>query len=178
METIPQFIAKARAARLEFLVIGGHAMIAYGSQRATFDFDLVVPDSQRAAWKACLTSVGYRLFFETDSFVQLESVDGGMPIDLMVVSQKTWAALEGEHTTRTLAGETLPLPAPLHLLGMKVHALGSRSAANRAKDWSDILELIKSCNLDVHSTPVRDIVVRYGGTAAYERLIADASGGS
>ena len=60
-------------AAVPFLVIGGHAVVLHGHLRNTFDLDLLIADSKLAATRAVLTSLGYRTFFETDAFLQLQA---------------------------------------------------------------------------------------------------------
>jgi hypothetical protein len=53
--------AKAARARLRFLLAGGHAVIAHGHQRTTFDIDLIVQGVDRDAWFDLAESLGYEL---------------------------------------------------------------------------------------------------------------------
>ena len=51
---------KAALAGLEFLIIGGNAVIAYGYPRMTADVDLVVREADRRKWDELITALGYR----------------------------------------------------------------------------------------------------------------------
>jgi hypothetical protein len=71
--------------RLGALVIGGHAVVLHGHLRNTFDLDLLIAESKLAPARASLTKLGYRTYFETDAFLQLQSPEDLPPLDLMIV---------------------------------------------------------------------------------------------
>jgi hypothetical protein len=71
--------------RLGALVIGGHAVVLHGHLRNTFDLDLLIAESKLAPARASLTKLGYRTYFETDAFLQLQAPEDLPPLDLMIV---------------------------------------------------------------------------------------------
>jgi hypothetical protein len=68
-----------------FLVIGGHAVVLHGHLRNTFDLDLLISDSKFATGRAALKRLGYRTYFETGAFLQLQAPENLPPVDLMIV---------------------------------------------------------------------------------------------
>lgn len=64
-------LGRAKAAGLPFLLIGGHAVVAHGFPRLTFDVDIVVPKSRGPEWKQRFEALGYRCFHENKGFFQL-----------------------------------------------------------------------------------------------------------
>lgn len=49
---------------LEFLVIGGHAVISHGYSRRTLDLDILIPKADGPIWKGYVLSLGYNLLFK------------------------------------------------------------------------------------------------------------------
>jgi hypothetical protein len=80
-------------AGVPFLVIGGHAVVLHGRLRNTFDLDLLIADSTLATARSALTNLGYRTYFETDAFLQLQAPENFPPLDLMVVDDQTFDRL-------------------------------------------------------------------------------------
>jgi hypothetical protein len=89
----PVFLA-LEGASLPFLVIGGHAVILHGHLRSTFDLDLLIADSKLDATRRVLTDLGYRTFFETDAFLQLQAPENLPPLDLMIVDDQTFGRID------------------------------------------------------------------------------------
>src|SRR6516165_4108413 len=81
-------------ASVPFLVIGGHAVVLHGHLRSTFDLDLLIADSKLMAARAVLTGLGYRTFFETDAFLQLQAPMNLPPLDLMIVDDQTFGRID------------------------------------------------------------------------------------
>jgi hypothetical protein len=57
MTELEQIQKKADELRLEFLLIGGLAVIEHGFARLTTDIDLLVRSRCRDAWKSCLAGL-------------------------------------------------------------------------------------------------------------------------
>ena len=71
---------------LEFLVIGGHAVISHGYSRRTLDLDILIPKVDGPIWKGYVLSLGYNLLFETDNFFQCTAPErASWPLDFMMV---------------------------------------------------------------------------------------------
>src|ERR1700747_1756571 len=83
-----------REANVPFLVIGGHAVVLHGHLRNTFDLDLLIADSKLPGARTTLTTLGYRTYFETDAFLQLQAPEGLPPLDLMIVDDQTFGRIE------------------------------------------------------------------------------------
>jgi hypothetical protein len=49
---------RAAAKGLQFVLAGGHAVIAHGHQRATFDLDLIVRRDDRTQWLTLVEDLG------------------------------------------------------------------------------------------------------------------------
>src|SRR5882672_9189287 len=91
MGLFQEISAGARARKLDFLVIGGLAVIFHGYARDTADLDLLVRRRERGGWLDWLSSLGYAGQNDQDNFVQLAPpMDGAWPVDLMLVADETF----------------------------------------------------------------------------------------
>jgi len=60
--------SEAQARHLEFLVIGGLAVLFYGHSRDTADLDLLVRVADRPAWLDLFGRLGYAIQRDADAF--------------------------------------------------------------------------------------------------------------
>lgn len=170
MNFLAKLAAAAEVADLKFLLIGGNAVMSFGSKRTTKDVDLMIDDQQLQDWTDFLVANGYELFRRTDNFVQFTPPAGELPLDLMLVSESTWTKLFAARETRVLEGNPFEVPSALHIIALKLHAL--KQNPTRDTDWKDIDFLIASEKIDVRSTEFQDIVKRYGSSSAYGRILS------
>jgi len=90
----------------------------------------------------------------------------------MFVDENTWRILSQDSVEKKVAGQTARLPRPEHMIALKLHAASSPSPS-RSKpeaDWEDIRQMIRACALDIADPSFREIVSRYGGEKALDRL--------
>jgi len=153
-------------AGVPFLVIGGHAVVLHGHLRNTFDLDLLISDSKLAPARAVLTSLGYRTFFETDAFLQLQAPENFPPLDLMIVDDLTFDRIEATANQKMLDGRQIRIPDTLRLIALKLHA--ARDAARRTTetDWQDVIGLLRATNRNLEDPELRTIISQYGGPRA------------
>jgi hypothetical protein len=93
-------------AGVPFLVIGGHAVVLHGHLRNTFDLDLLIAESKLAAARAALNDLGYRTYFETDAFLQLQAPENLPPLDLMI-DDRTFSRIEVTANQKVLDGQQI-----------------------------------------------------------------------
>lgn len=177
MGTIAALNRAARRVGLRFLVIGGHAVNASGYSRVTLDLDLLVSKDDRAAWETLLTGLGYSLFHDGGSFLQLTAPPGAedWPLDLMLVARETLDAMVEEARTVEIEGEPVAIPAVLHLVALKLHALKSGGFERQGRDYLDIVGLIRGAGLDPRGAELQRIFERHGTEEWRERIVAACS---
>ena len=126
-----------------------------------------------APWLEFLRKFHYRVYHQTNAFIQLEPEAPGTlpPVDLMLVDEGTWSKLIAKAEERETGKELrLPVPHVWHLIAMKLSAANSPQRRIEASDWSDIIQLIRVCKIDPTNPDFRSIVLRYGGEDAWQRL--------
>ena len=141
----------AAEARLGVLVIGGHAVNAYGYTRTTLDADFLICADDLPAWRSQLESFGYRWLGQTDAFAKFVPVCGGdmlFPVDLMLVDRPTWQQISTRGRPMSFGEICLPVPDPLHLIALKLHAMRNTERRLSGKDLPDIIQILRICAID------------------------------
>jgi hypothetical protein len=170
-ETLGRIVEVATSRRLPFLLIGGNAVILFGFARSTIDIDLLVPTRRRSAWLDLMRELGFRLYHGTGAFAQFEHEEKTISsVDLMFVDDHTWSRLSAAPVTRSLAGHDVLLPRPEHLVALKLHAAKAPDRSRPEADWEDIRQIVRMCGLNLDNAEFREIVLRYGGKDAIDRV--------
>jgi hypothetical protein len=163
---------RAKESGLRFLVIGGQALSTYGNPRATIDVDLLIPSQEGRKWKAILEAEGFRLKNDGGNFVQFTPPYGVQwPLDLMLVNELTFAKLHSGSRAVTCLGIVARVPAPVHLVALKLHALVHGPPSRQEKDFPDIVRLARMTNLDPQSPELLEVFKQYGTQKLYVRFL-------
>ena len=149
---------------LAVLVIGGHAVNAYGYTRTTLDVDFLVAVESFPEWRRVFESAGYRWAGQTETFARLDppgTDPPSLPVDVMLVSSETFSKLHAERQLLDFGGNRLPVPKPLNLIALKLHAMRNPERFKKGKDLPDILNLISICQIDTESREFIEVLNRY-----------------
>ena len=168
LEFIERLTSEAGKRGLEFLLIGGHAVIQHGYQRMTVDVDFLCRAVQRGEWGEVIEHYGYKVYSEATAFTQFAGDPGWPKVDLMFVDDSTFEKLERESVRKG----SLHVPSPRHMVALKLHAARSPTRSEPEKDWGDIEALVKLHRLDPDDQDFCDIILRYGGQESLERICA------
>ncbi len=164
MSIFEHIAAAAERERLDVLVIGGHAVNAYGYTRTTLDVDFLVAVEAFPGWRTIFESAGYRWAGQTETFARLDppvTEPPSLPVDVMLVSTETFSKLYAGRQLLDFGGTLLPVPKPLNLIALKLHAMRHPERFKKGKDLPDILNLISICKIDPLSGEFLDILSRY-----------------
>ena len=172
MELLQLLDAKAYKLKLPYLIVGGHAINAYGYSRQTGDLDVLVRSADLKKWKNFITTdLGYTLYHEQTAFAQFSPpVLEAWPIDLMLVNDKTFDKLFSASKEIVISGRIYRVPAIEHLVSMKLHALKQGDAERRLKDLTDVIQLLKQSSIGVHSDEFRQLCQKYATLEVYEEI--------
>lgn len=161
---------------LQFLVIGGHAVMGHGFLRATQDVDLLVSKEDRDRWIQLAQDLDYRLFHDGGSFLQLSPAAGsGWELDLMLVPQPTFQKMVADAKSADLEGTAVLIPSLEHLFALKIHALKHGRGLRLLKDMNDVVELVLANGVDVRSDFFRGLFEKHGDLDLYERVLKACS---
>ena len=94
------------------------------------------------------------------------------PLDLMLVNQRTFAAMQAASREVEMGGRRCRVPSLDHLLALKLHVLKQRLSRPGFRDFMDVLSLAQANNLDVRSDNFRALCEKYGSKEIYERIVA------
>lgn len=173
LELIEQISKKATEEKLDFLLIGGHALAQHGYVRVTEDVDFLGREAHRLSWHTLFVEQGYKVFSETSTFVQYSSHDTDRPgVDIMFVEDATWEKLRNDAVTKAAGNTKLLVPSAKHLVALKLFAATNPKRRDADRDWIDIHQLVRICRLDPADAVFAELVRRYGGENALERIRA------
>lgn len=175
MNIFEQIAAAAEREGLAVLVIGGHAVNAYGYTRTTLDVDFLVAVESFPEWRAVFESAGYCWAGQTETFARLDppvTDPPSLPVDVMLVSGMTFSKLYAERQLLDFGGTLLPVPKPLNLIALKLHAMRNPERFKKGKDLPDILNLLSICQIDPQSGEFLDFLSRYASDETRNLLAA------
>lgn len=171
MPVLENIAAAAAAAGLDYLLIGGHAVIAHGFPRNTFDLDLLVRRSEAERWTTLAAAQGYAFEKQTDNFARYQRADGtDFPLDLMLVNESTFAKLQTQAQPVAYGPQSVPVVSLPHLIALKCHAIRHGRSDRKIKDTDDILRLVSLHRLDLRRPDLRELILHYGTPELYEKL--------
>ena len=163
---------ECQARGLRYLVIGGHAVNAYGIARETADVDLLVNRDDRDAWLNFFGCMAYRVFHDGGNFLQLSPPkEGAWPVDLMLVQKPTFEKMEAESRHVALLNTTVAIPKVEHLIALKLHALKHTRLHRFLKDFLDVVNLIECAKLDATSDEIKALFEKHGTKDLYEKVL-------
>lgn len=158
--------AEAERQGISIVLVGGNAINLHAYFRTTFDVDLLIHEADVERALGFFHGHGYETFHRTSNFVRLRfAADPGaaLPVDLMLADTATFEKIQQQSRRAELGnGHTLPIPSVLHLIAMKLHALGSPARAESGVDLLDVKHLIKSAQIDISGEEFAEIAQRYG----------------
>lgn len=171
MSLFQDIASGAQQRKLDFLIIGGLAVVFHGYSRDTADLDLLVPEARRAAWLDFLKHLGYSAFRDAGSFVQFSPPrEGAWPVDLMLVNDATFGPMLSAGLEVEMYSARVKVPALEHLLALKLHALKHSHVGRYSKDLLDVEGLVRANGLDLRSEKVQQLFLKYGTVGVYEQI--------
>lgn len=171
MNTVQTIARRAAERGLPFLLAGGHAVIAHGHPRNTFDLDLVIRRSDQADWSDLARSVGYSFHREGPTFIQFNPPNSQfLPLDLMLVGDETFAKLMADAVSGPPSAAGAKVVSLRHLLALKCHAIKHGHQRRIVKDADDVIRLALVNRLDLDEPGIRDLFLKHGTAELYEKV--------
>jgi len=173
MQSVLRLLAEiSEENHIPILLIGGHALQAYGVSRQTVDVDVLVADANAGAVGAALQRAGYAQVVRSEIFARFRHPSIVLAdVDVLFVDGDTATRMSGQ-AKQWMVGETTCLvPALAHLVAMKLHA--TRCNPQRGlRDFADIVELVRANPGGVSQDELRGLCVKYGPEGAWEKFEA------
>lgn len=168
---------EAQSRKLRFVVIGGLAVNLHGYSRDTADLDLLISRDERSSWLTVFGELFYGIFRDEDAFLQLSPpLKGAWPVDLMLVSEATFAPMHKAGIEVEMYGERVLIPTLEHLLALKLHALRHGPAERHDKDYLDVKNLVRINRIDLGSERIRQLFEKHGTMELYEQISGSHAG--
>lgn len=154
-------------------VVGGLAMNAYGYARTTLDFDVAAEEKARGRLVELLGGSGFRVLNDVEGFTNLLHADPELGrLDVMWLNGTTAERVFSGVRRLGREGEPIvPVPAPEHLVAMKVRSIQARPT-RVFRDGADLQHLLALPGLDHNE--VRGYFDRAGLRDLYDRLTASS----
>ena len=172
MEILRTIAFYAEDKEMPFLLIGGHALNAYGLSRQTGDVDLLVKYSQKPMWSALFQRLRYIVGQDDDRFARFRpEVLGGWPIDLMFVDDVTFDKLHGESLEMQVGVALVRVVSARHLAILKIHALKYIQEDRYAKDFSDLVYLLRSGKTGLGKQELLELCQRYASVELFDKIM-------
>ncbi len=171
MKTIHEIIWEGLEARnVTALLIGGHALLAFGVARQTLDIDCLMVDSDSEVLHTILTKAGYMETERTENFVRYShSSIYLMDVDAMLVDRGTFDKMLQHSSVYRVGAISVRVPCLVHLIALKLHAIRN-NPKRELKDLGDIVELLRSNSGKVASEELESTCVRYGPDGIYAKI--------
>ena len=151
-----------RAGHVSALLVGGHALPAFGYQRQTVDLDCLMATSDADVLHDVLIASGYRETERTDIFVRYSHPSVYLlDIDVMLVDRDTFDKLRAESFVYRVGQAEMRVPCLLHLIALKLHAM-KNNPKRELKDLSDIVELLQGNPEIVSRQELASVCAQYG----------------
>lgn len=169
----PRVAQVSHERNLRLLVIGGHAVNAYGYSRTTLDSDFLVPEDDLPQWREVVEGWGFVWAMETNAFTKFKYqklTPDAYTLDLMKVNVSTFEKLWAEKQERPFGSTHLMVANPLHLIAMKLHAMRHADRFKKGKDLPDILHLIRRCQLDPNDPAFQAVLHHYANEQTHKLL--------
>ena len=126
------------------LVVGGHALTAYGVVRQTIDVDCLIAADDTNALAQILKGNGYREMGRTENAVRYANSAPELPdVDVLLVDGATFEKLFAESNILRRGQHAFRVPSLRHLIALKLHAIRN-DARREARDFADIAELLRA----------------------------------
>ena len=171
MLILETLLSKSTPLGLAFLVIGGHALNAYGRGRQTGDLDLLIPREDAEAWKLLLSQLDFTLKHEHRVFIQFKPKEiAAWPIDIMLVDNETFDKISTQSIEVNLGNAKCRIPSVGHLIALKLHALKGGGDHRLGKDFEDIMFLVQEERIDVSTKEFEKLCLRYGNQGILNKI--------
>jgi len=171
MEIIRTLNIYAKNNDLQYLLIGGHAVNAYGVSRYTGDIDLLINRDQKKYWLSFMEKINYEEHQNNENFGKFSSSSlDSWPIDLMYVDSSTFTKMYNDSIEYELDNDLVRIVSINHLITLKLHALKKFDIIRFNKDFTDVISLIRKSEIDINSDNFLNLCLKYATQDIYNKI--------
>lgn len=173
MKTTLEFLAGELAGKkAEALLIGGHALAAYGVMRQTLDVDLMIAEEARGTLKNIFSCSGYEEKIRTENFSRfIHPSPVLVDVDVLCVEKDTFGKMLKQSVIHRLGNRRheFRVPSLKHLISLKLHAAGN-DPDRKYRDKADITELLKANPGGVSAEELEYVCGEHGPEGIFKEL--------
>jgi hypothetical protein len=174
MEILRTITLYTETKAIPFMVIGGHAVNAYGISRQTGDIDLLVKLTDRTSWLELMSKLNYSPQQNDERFARFRPKSiAAWPIDLMFVDDETFEKMYAESIRTSFGLTDAQLISVRHLIILKIHSLKYYQEHRHARDYGDLLSLLRSGNSNLPDEELKELCRHYADIKLYTRIHED-----
>lgn len=153
------------------VLIGGFAVNYYKVTRQTADIDFLITKKDFEKISAFLEKSGYKKNQTQETFAQMKSSRVSLlDVDFMLVDHDTLEKILKEGKEIKIAGQKFIVPSLDHLLALKLHSIKHNHKIRFARDFPDIINLIRTNEVDVKDKNFKKLCLKYGTEKIYEQI--------
>lgn len=157
-------------AGIDVLMIGGHAVNAYGVTRATQDIDFMIAAADHDLVRETMRAAGFMNIAVHKTVTFFSQPGSTLRVDFLKVNRETMdELLANGRVVDYFAGHSVRIPQLTDLVAMKLFALANGGEKRESKDFPDIINLAMENHLDPE-TDLRPLCTKYGSDAIYQRI--------
>ncbi len=169
-----EFLARKLAGKKdEVLLIGGHALAAYGVLRQTLDVDFIIAEETRGSLKDILCRAGYEEKVRTGNFSRFtHTVSVLVDVDIIFVEMDTFKKMLKESVIYRPVngrGNEFRVPSLKHLISLKLHAVRNQPD-RKYRDKADIIELLQANPGGIPGKELEIACLKYGPEGVFKEL--------
>ncbi len=154
------------------ILVEGFAVNHYGYARQTADVDFLIGVNDLSKIKTLLEIEGYKEISSQKMFSRFRSDKGDfIDIDLLFADGNTMAKMLKAGRKIDISGQKFTVPALLHLIAMKAHAIRNNPGLAERIDMQDIINLVKINNIDVKSKDFKEVCLKFGTEDIYKQIL-------
>lgn len=169
-KVLPILFKELQGQGVDFAMIGGVALYAYGIERTTFDIDFMIFATDAEKVDAMMQAHGYRVLNRTATFANYVSDDADLgQVDFMYAQKERSTAMLRRAEERWVAGHNVKVLQVEDVIGLKVLSL-SNNPKRASKDQWDIEDLMRRYHRKLDWQLVRDYFKLFGREAEFKRL--------
>lgn len=171
--TIFQLISKLmRTQGASCILIGGFAVNFYKVSRATADVDFLITKEDFDKICDVLFNEGFKQLSKQENFAHFQSSGlDSIGVDFMFVDPETFTKIEEEGQRFKIGKNEFIVPALNHLIALKLHSMKFNFKDRLAKDFPDIIGLIRTNNVNVQDDDFKELCLKYGSQEIYDRIM-------
>lgn len=154
------------------LLVGGHALQAYGVARQTLDVDVLISEAHATAMDAALLHIGYSQVARSEIFARYRHPSVVLAdVDILYVDSETARRMCQQARQCAVAETKCLVPVLPHLLGMKLHAIRT-NPQREARDFADVVELVRSNPGSIGRDELQHLCAQYAPPGIWDKLEA------